>query len=226
MKRVLARCILSLSVAFSFLGLLPTAGHTAGINFGSVSQSFSDELDRNVGWGFTVNQTLTVNRLGFADFGFDGLAQAHDVGLYTSSGTLLVSGTVAAGTNSPADGNFRWVNVAPTVLNAGSTYVIGAFLAGNGDEWAWDAGKLGIHLINLSIDPRITISGTARYNCCSETSLKFPASQIDDSRTMFVGPNFDTVATTPIPAALPLFAAGLGIIGWAARRRKRLRFAA
>jgi len=30
-----------------------------------------------------------------------------------------------------------------------------------------------------------------------------------------------TVATTPIPAALPLFASGLGILGWVARRRRK-----
>jgi hypothetical protein len=29
------------------------------------------------------------------------------------------------------------------------------------------------------------------------------------------------VATTPIPAALPLFASGLGILGWAARRKRQ-----
>jgi hypothetical protein len=29
------------------------------------------------------------------------------------------------------------------------------------------------------------------------------------------------VSSTPLPAALPLFATGLGVLGWAARRRKR-----
>jgi hypothetical protein len=31
----------------------------------------------------------------------------------------------------------------------------------------------------------------------------------------------EVVATTPLPAALPLFAAGLGVMGWFGRRRKR-----
>ena len=34
---------------------------------------------------------------------------------------------------------------------------------------------------------------------------------------------FANFATTPIPAALPLFATGLGMMGWLARRRKRSR---
>jgi hypothetical protein len=34
------------------------------------------------------------------------------------------------------------------------------------------------------------------------------------------------VATTPIPAALPLFATGLGVMGWLARRKKRKNTAA
>ena len=36
----------------------------------------------------------------------------------------------------------------------------------------------------------------------------------------------DVLNATPIPAALPLFATGLGVLGWAARRRKRKTVAA
>ena len=33
---------------------------------------------------------------------------------------------------------------------------------------------------------------------------------------------FGTTAVVPIPAALPLFASGLGVMGWFARRKKRM----
>ena len=40
--------------------------------------------------------------------------------------------------------------------------------------------------------------------------------------TQYSGPfKFEPVATTPLPAALPLFAGGLGVLGFLAKRRKR-----
>ena len=39
---------------------------------------------------------------------------------------------------------------------------------------------------------------------------------------VFKGVSFaPDVSTTPLPASLPLFAGGLGLIGWLARRRNR-----
>jgi len=44
----------------------------------------------------------------------------------------------------------------------------------------------------------------------------------DDWNTGIRSLSFETaVATTPIPAALPLFASALGILGFAARRRRK-----
>jgi hypothetical protein len=34
-------------------------------------------------------------------------------------------------------------------------------------------------------------------------------------------PEIEFVAATPLPAALPFFAGGLGVVGWLSRRRKR-----
>jgi len=42
----------------------------------------------------------------------------------------------------------------------------------------------------------------------------------------FTNFNFNDVAATPLPAALPLFAGGIGLIGLLARRRKRKALAA
>lgn len=36
-----------------------------------------------------------------------------------------------------------------------------------------------------------------------------------------LGFELDDASTTPVPAALPLFATGLGVMGWFGRRRKR-----
>ena len=86
------------------------------------------------GWQFSTNSQITVMRLGVLDidnsqFVFnnlqDDLRSSHQVGIFTSAGNLLVSGVVHPG--APLDGIFRYTDVAPTVLSAGETYVIGAF---------------------------------------------------------------------------------------------------
>jgi hypothetical protein len=50
------------------------------------------------------------------------------------------------------------------------------------------------------------------------TSELFRSVTLSSENPAFEFANF---ATTPIPAALPLFATGLGMMGWLARRRKR-----
>jgi hypothetical protein len=51
--------------------------------------------------------------------------------------------------------------------------------------------------------------------------VDFGPSNLDFEATV----TFDTTAT-PLPAAFPLFATGLGVLGWAARRRKQKQLAA
>ena len=73
---------------------------------------------------------------------------------------------------------------------------------------------------SLAVDPRISIDGPARYNCCSEPTLAFPATEIDDARTVFLGPTF-AIADVPLPGAAPLLGLGLAALAGAARRRAR-----
>ena len=58
------------------------------------------------GWSFTLSSTITVTDLGYFDFGGNGLNDAHDVGIWTSTGTLMVSATVPAGTAGTLVGRF------------------------------------------------------------------------------------------------------------------------
>jgi hypothetical protein len=43
---------------------------------------------------------------------------------------------------------------------------------------------------------------------------------------LYLGSWTEAAVATPLPAALPLFATGLGVLGWAARRRKQKQLAA
>jgi hypothetical protein len=46
-------------------------------------------------------------------------------------------------------------------------------------------------------------------------------STVDSGELLIAGPSLGNVSATPLPAALPLFASGLGALGLIARRRKR-----
>ncbi len=92
--------------------------------------------DSTFGWSFTVGGTsIQVTRLGFFDESGDGLAQAHDVGLWDNSGTLIASVTVQAGTASSLVNGYRYEEITPVTLAAGQTYTMGAFyLNASGDR--------------------------------------------------------------------------------------------
>lgn len=90
---------------------------------------------RTVGWTFTVNGTapgdnISVIRLGTYDHLGDGLGSNHPIGLWDSSGTLLVDATIPAGSGSVLDGGYRYVDIAPIELQAGQTYTIGVLVGG------------------------------------------------------------------------------------------------
>src|SRR5678815_4779246 len=89
--------------------LSPTRGDLAGT---SVEATF--------GWSFTVGTaSLQVTGLGIWDDGNNGLIGAHPVGLWSSSGTLLATTIVPAGTAAPLLGEYRFVSVPnPIMLSA------------------------------------------------------------------------------------------------------------
>ena len=90
------------------------------------------------GWEFTTNATITVTKLGWYDHGFDGLATTHQAGIFdTSTMQLLVSTSIGPGSAGPIEGppvhvnfgfpdsgGFRYVDIPPTTLNAGASFVI------------------------------------------------------------------------------------------------------
>ena len=209
--------ILSLSL-FSLAS--PTAAGPA-ISFTSVTASYTDGAGRNIGWEFTPNANLSVSRLGFFDDGGDGLNTDHDVAIYTGAGSLVTSGNVAAGTLATLSGGFRWVDVSPITLNAGQLYVIDALNTASGDPWAWNGGIAGVDLVDLTVADFLQVGapGSARYNCCSETAIAFPATSIGDNRYLFVGANFDATAI-PEPASALVLAGGLIVLSLGRRLRQ------
>jgi hypothetical protein len=196
-------------------------------------------FNQNIGWEFTTNATITVTQLGWFDFTFPpvggpGFAVNHTIGLFTGSGTLLVSGMVSAGTGDPVDGPpvtntagqvtgfFRYVPVTPTTLAAGQTYVI----AGTNSPDPFDPFAVGFPLSDLMTDPAISFVQGRVSPMGTGGALLFPAiaepPAILNARNF--GPNFQFVAGTtpavPEPAGFVLGGlAGLFGLGYAWRRR-------
>lgn len=107
--------------------LSPAASAVPVVAANVISTIPSDLFDSNTmrGWYFTTTSTTSVSALGWFDEGGDGLFQDHEVGLWTSSGTLLASTTVLAGNSGILMGGFRFQSIAPLLIGAGNYVIAG-----------------------------------------------------------------------------------------------------
>jgi Domain of unknown function (DUF4082) len=111
--------------------LLLLAGFASGASADNMLYTGIGFNDANngatLGFEFTPTATVTVNALGVLDGGLDGpgLQTAHDVGLYTDTGSLLATATVD--NSGTLQNGFRFAAISPVVLNASQTYVLAAY---------------------------------------------------------------------------------------------------
>src|SRR4029453_4540416 len=74
--------------------------------------------------------------LGIWDWQQNGLTESHTVSVWDTSGNLLATALIAAGTINPLVGEFRYATISPIILSAGTTYVLGATYIGyTQDPW-------------------------------------------------------------------------------------------
>ena len=199
--------LLSLAVIFSSLCSIPSSGFAA---VGLVSETGgslqNSQFNQTLGWVFDLNTEVTLGRLGFYDSNQDGLAEAHDVGIWTSAGTLVASATVPNGTGGSLLGNFRYVNV-PTVQLPVGQYLIGAhFGDGSLDLFVQDSSS-------IVTDAFVEYSGRAGNG----PGFVFPTPNVQTGGTDFTAANFQfNVIPEPSSCILLVLASGLGLVG---RRR-------
>jgi hypothetical protein len=210
MNRFAALVALGLAVVF------PSAASAAPISaFQSATGGFfaTSGSDQLYGWEFSVGSSIQVVRLGVGDQNSDGLAIAHDVGIFrVSDGQLLASATVPAGTSGILDNGFRYVDLGTSLLLTPGEYAIAMTMPqGNAD--------LQLILANSVTTASPVTWVTSRFDAGSVLALPTLQGAFNDG--MF-GPNFQfqAAAAVPEPATLAVFGAvAAGAFG--VRRRVR-----
>lgn len=172
-------------------------------------------VNTDYGWQFTLTQDKLVTALGFWDEDSNGLTDDHEIGLWTTGGTLLAtvtidnSSTVVASAHSEG----RWLFedlLSPLTLNAG-TYILGADYPSTSDTV-----RLFVPPENILMDPNATWDGLS-YSSAPVAGLQFPNQFQGNSIGGYFGPNL-MMQAVPEPSSFMLVA-GLVGGGWWKRRR-------
>jgi hypothetical protein len=223
MRATLRRCLLTSSVLCLGLAVAPSSSQ-AGILLQDGSQQGNRSFTGGtVGTRFAVGSTdILVNALGFEDPGADGLQVSHQVGLWTSGGSLLASVTVPSGTGGTFNDGWRYVSITPTLLTAGMAYVLGGETTGSFDLFSDASGAGGNGVPDFSYGP--LIGDVNPTNVFASTALTFPNQDGGGTDLRWAPANALAVAPAAVPEPSTFASAGIaGLIGlgvvW--RRRKR-----
>jgi hypothetical protein len=163
------------------------------------------------GYYFTPNVDIAVDRLGYFDKNFTGLATTHDVGIFLTNGTVVVTTTIQAGTGSLLDGHSRYESIGPVTLTAGTHYYA------NANNNTIDQYVFGTDAVTYA--PEITWNG---FSQASDNSIFSPTMNLGGVPGN-LGPNFQFgPAAVPEPTTWTLAAIGsvvAGGLGWMRRRK-------
>ena len=101
-----------------------------------------NDIGGTVGNMLAILKPRTIDKLGVFDAGGDGLATAHEVGIWElRTRDLVVSATVPAGTEGELIDGFRYVKL-PEPVELKGTYRIGALFVRGGDAFPRNEGQV------------------------------------------------------------------------------------
>ncbi len=211
MKSALAAAIVAagLTVAVAGAATASTAALT-GFSGGFDATSGSDQL---YGWFFNTSAGIDVDALGVGDADGHALFVSHDVGIYdVSSQNLLVSTTVPSGSGGTLLNGFRYEDITPFHLAAGSYVIVMTMPQFNNDTQS-------------ILDTTVTTASPVSYVISAfdtGSSLAFPGSSGIFEKGMF-GPNFTFEGgAVPEPSTWALMLIGFGGLGAAMRSRRKV----
>lgn len=203
-------CVFFILTALS-LALAPVAqaGPAASISGGY--NTYNPDGTAVYGWQFDVFSSVLVTDLGFFDYGSDGLAESHEIGLWDAAGNLLASTTIAAGTGTALIDGFRYTDIADVSLTVGNGYIIAA---------------TNIDVDQMMVGATVMTDSAIAYNWgrfeFTGGSLVRPTRGF--CTDCYFGPNFlingGTPPAVPAPAGIGLIGLGLAGIGFSRRGRR------
>ena len=170
------------------------------------------------GWAFvnTGNDSIVITALGVFDEGGDGLANSHEVGVWTYFGDrLLAAASVPAGTEAALLDGYRYVPLPPLIIPPHMLGVIGAaYSAGDADD--------KVQPLPSGYNGPIHFTGGTIGRWASGSGLPFPANLAaipceGCGSENWYEPNFkfEIIPEPHVSAFL-----GLGLVAWVLVRRK------
>ena len=169
----------------------------------------------SVGLEFEVNSPITVYALGIYDSGQNGIAGSLTADLMTLTGTIKASATFS-GTYALI-GNYQFQSITPVTLSPGDYYLSGYGWTSTDPEQ--NCTYPGGGLCPTFVTSSLVTSVLSVYGGGFDPPGTLPTNSYPGD--VFDSANIEFTAATPVPAALPLFATGLGAMGLFGWRRKR-----